>query len=221
MYIQYRNIEDASIAWGYMKDELYKDQLMKIEFKRKQDKKELSIENHPIFLNDTAKQLWNQMLVFKNTFIQNRGSQVPSLIFPNDLSAYALKVGIMNRFEKSIVFTYTEKLGLCHYTQGDGEDKHIIISNTPPSSQSLQRASSGNRSKNGRSSRAGSLTDISVPAKEEVPQRRPRRASCPDLFSSSSRPVNQKQNPTMGNTQRVALGPEEGSIGFALRRSIL
>lgn len=126
----------------------------------------------------------------------------------------------MNRLEKSIVFTYTEKLGLCHYTQGEGEEKHIIISNTPPSSQTLQRASSGNRSKNGRS-RAGSLVENSLPAKEEVPQRRPRRASCPDLFASQSRPTVQPQNPTTNTTQRVALGPEEGSIGFSLHRSIM
>lgn len=70
-----------------MKDEKYKDQLMKFEFKKKQDKREFEEENHPVFLSDVAKQLWNQMLVFKNTFIQGRGNQVPSLIFPNDLSA--------------------------------------------------------------------------------------------------------------------------------------
>ena len=87
IFIQYRNIEDASIAWGYMKDEMYKGQLMKFEFKKKTDRREFNPENKPVFLNDIAKQLWNQMLVFKNTFVQNRNAQIPSLIFPNDLSS--------------------------------------------------------------------------------------------------------------------------------------
>ena len=86
IFIQYRNIEDASIAWGYMKDEDYKGQRMKFEFKKKQDRREFEPENQQIFLNDKARQLWNQMTVFKNTFVQGHAVQIPSLIFPNDLS---------------------------------------------------------------------------------------------------------------------------------------
>lgn len=113
-----------------------------------------------------------------------------------------------------MVFTYSEKLGLCHYTQGEGEEKHIIISNTPPSAG----AGKNKPSKSGRTSRAGSVNDLNVTLKEEVPQRRPRRASCPDIMAGVQRkPVVQSQ--TSGTMQRIALGPEEGKIGFTLRRS--
>lgn len=224
IFIQYRNIEDASIAWGYLKDEEYKGQLMKFEFKKKQDKREFENENKPVFLNDKAKQLWSQMMVFKNTFVQNKSIQIPSLIFPNDLSPY-LNLNFLNyRFEKSIVFTYTEKLGLCHYTQGDGDEKHIIISNTPPS-QAIQKAQTPSRpSRSGRSSRAGSVNDLKDelpnPAQQQQQQRRPRRASCPDLHLGPQRkPVISAQTSGTVATQRVALGPEDGLIGFSLRRS--
>jgi hypothetical protein len=61
------------------------------------------------------------------------------------------------RMEKSIVYTYTEKLGLCHYTSEYGDTKMIMVSNTPPGAQVATRKS-----------RAGSV-DM---------QRRPRRMSC-------------------------------------------
>lgn len=73
--------------------------------------------------------------------------------------------------------------------------------------------------RSGRSSRAGSINDLNESKKEETPQRRPRRASCPDIMSGPQRkPVIQSQNAGVA-TQRVALGPEEGSIGFSLQRS--
>ena len=117
------------------------------------------------------------------------------------------------------MFTYTEKLGLCHYTQGEGEDKHIIISNTPPS-QTGQKPAAPRATRSGRSSRAGSVNDLKDELPNLTPQRRPRRASCPDLqLGPQRKPVVSTQSSGATATQRVALGPEEGSIGFALRRS--
>ena len=102
------------------------------------------------------------------------------------------------------MFTYTEKLGLCHYTQGEGDEKSIFISTTPPSSATKQARS-------GRVSRAAAISEA-----EETIQRRPRMMSCPDIGAELPQPV----APSEVSPQRVALGPQGNSIGFTMRRTI-
>ena len=60
--MQYRNIEDAGIAWGYLKDSI--------------------LSGAPV-----AKRLWEQLRQFKADFVRKNASNVPSLVFPIDLSA--------------------------------------------------------------------------------------------------------------------------------------
>ena len=119
---------------------------------------------------------------------------------------------LTRRVEKSIVFTYTEKLGLCHYTQGEGESKHILIAATPPSAPVSQKAAKAN----GRKSRSSSISgEIDV-----TPQRRPRRMSCPDftIATPARKPIGVQHGVPVCN--RVALGPDGKSIGFTLRRTV-
>ena len=116
------------------------------------------------------------------------------------------------RIEKSIVFTYTEKLGLCHFTQGEGENKHILIAATPPSAPVSQKQSKGS----GRKSRSGSVSgEIEV-----TPPRRQRRMSCPDFSSDVPvrKPIGLPHAAPVCN--RVAQGPDGKSIGFKLHRTV-
>ena len=74
------------------------------------------------------------------------------------------------------MFTYAEKLGLCHYTQEVGDTKMIMLSNTPPGATT-------------RKSRSGSVETKEVslrkPRSGSVEMsRRPRRMSCPTLESA-------------------------------------
>ena len=97
------------------------------------------------------------------------------------------------------MFTYTEKLGLCHYTQEVGDTKMIMISNTPPGAVSHKSRSGSvdtkETSQSLRKSRSGSL---------EMPQRRARRMSCPTLESA---PFVQKKE-TTGKGEVVIKGKE-------------
>ena len=61
------------------------------------------------------------------------------------------------------MFTYAEKLGLCHYTQEVGDTKMIMLSNTPPGATT-------------RKSRSGSVET------KEVSLRKPRRWRCHDAL---------------------------------------
>ena len=100
VFIQYRNIEDAGIvlllpfypsfpqAWGYLKDEQFAGAKLEVEYKKKQDKREFESAFKPVFLSAVAEQLWKQLTQFKERFVgQNPRGPVPSLVFPNDLSA--------------------------------------------------------------------------------------------------------------------------------------
>ena len=99
IFIQYRNIEDAGIvlsssfsltlqAWGYLKDEQFAGAKLEVEYKKKQDKREFESAFKPVFLSAVAEQLWKQLTQFKERFVgQNPRGPVPSLVFPNDLSA--------------------------------------------------------------------------------------------------------------------------------------
>lgn len=90
MFVQYRNIEDAGKAWGYLKDASFNNHRITVEFKRRQDKREFDNSGNTVFLLQTAKQLWEQMVQFKASYLQNRSPSSPALVFPNSLSPYAL-----------------------------------------------------------------------------------------------------------------------------------
>ena len=86
VFVQYRNIEDAGKAGGYLKDALFDKHRINVEYKRKQDKREFDNANNTVFLLSTAKQLWQQMSKFKANYLQNRAAPSPALVFPNTLS---------------------------------------------------------------------------------------------------------------------------------------
>ena len=89
------------------------------------------------------------------------------------------------------MFTYAEKLGLCHYTQEVGDTKMIMLSNTPPGATTRKSRSGSVETKelsqSLRKPRSGSV---------EMSQRRPRRMSCPTLESA---PFVQKNDKEMKN----------------------
>lgn len=75
-------------AWGYLKDEQFAGAKLEVEYKKKQDKREFESGFKPVFLSTVAEQLWKQLTQFKERFVgQNPRGPVPSLVFPNDLSA--------------------------------------------------------------------------------------------------------------------------------------
>ena len=75
-------------AWGYLKDEQFAGAKLEVEYKKKQDKREFESAFKPVFLSAVAEQLWKQLTQFKERFVgQNPRGPVPSLVFPNDLSA--------------------------------------------------------------------------------------------------------------------------------------
>ena len=86
MFVQYRNIEDAGKAWGYLKDASFNNHRITVEFKRRQDKREFDNSSNTVFLLQTAKQLWEQMVQYKASYLQNRSPSSPALVFPNSLS---------------------------------------------------------------------------------------------------------------------------------------
>lgn len=73
-------------AWGYLKDALFDNHRITVEYKRKQDKREFDNANNTVFLSSVAKQLWQQMSKFKANYLQNRAAPSPALVFPNTLS---------------------------------------------------------------------------------------------------------------------------------------
>lgn len=78
----------SSQAWGYLKDEQFAGAKLEVEYKKKQDKREFESAFKPVFLSAVAEQLWKQLTQFKERFVgQNPRGPVPSLVFPNDLSA--------------------------------------------------------------------------------------------------------------------------------------
>lgn len=111
------------------------------------------------------------------------------------------------------MFTYAEKLSLCHYTQGEGDEKSIFISTTPPTAATAGASGAGSRqSRSGRASRASSVSE-----NEEIVRRRPRLMSCPD-FGVNELPHASAQMETP--MQRVAAGPEGNSVGFTFHRTL-
>lgn len=131
----------------------------------------------------------------------------------------AVRSGVNGRLEKSIVFTYAEKLSLCHYTQGEGDEKSIFISTTPPSAASVASAgagAAGRQARSGRASRAPSVSGVASET-EEIVQRRPRMMSCPDFGVNELPHV---AAPVETPMQRVAAGPEGNSVGFTFHRTL-
>ena len=100
------------------------------------------------------------------------------------------------------MFTYTEKLGLCHYTKGEGENKMILVSNTPPgapqssssaSSSTTITSSSSSSSSSGRRSRASSMSTVNP---DLIPNWRSRSGSTDTQGEVISQP------PMQGNPYR-------------------
>lgn len=114
------------------------------------------------------------------------------------------------------MFTYAEKLGLCHYTQGEGDEKNIFISTTPPTAttagQSAAGSAGGRQTRSGRASRAPSVSET-----EEIVQVRPRLMSCPDFGVNDLPHVSAPVETPM---QRVAAGPDGNSVGFTFHRTL-
>lgn len=86
VFIQYRNIEDAGISWGYLKESILSGIPMNVEYKKRTDRREFDPCNAPVFLSTIAQQIWTQVITFKSKFVQKNSGTVPSLVFPHDLS---------------------------------------------------------------------------------------------------------------------------------------
>ena len=86
VFIQYRNIEDAGISWGYLKESILSGVPMNVEYKKRTDRREFDPCNSPVFLSTIAQQIWTQVTTFKSKFVQKNSGTVPSLVFPHDLS---------------------------------------------------------------------------------------------------------------------------------------